>query len=297
MAIELPELTELVSPLENGEQLQNRLQAMFEYDHKSLAAFSSIMEKLTEPSTQNVVLQSKYRELTSMLKDIHQNHEQYVELVHNHPSCSKERQKAIFAELRDCDEEARLQLVDEGKFPHLIDFLWEFKGWLKNVRGKLDERKKLLDLFDKEKTEAFHIAKTAELQARNHVSLGTIVGTLAGSIVGAALGISTGILPLVTASASLGSYLASSEFKEKEQDNHELKSKLDELSEAARSLPKGIDDIREGMNTHIPRMLFRDLKNSLEIIFKIFEESDRRRLAKTTIASSLESLSVCMYVF
>ena len=283
MSIEVSELTELVSPLENGEQLQNRLQAMFEYDHKSLAAFSSIMEKLAEPSTQNVLLRSKYRELTSMLKDIHQNLVQYVEVVHNHPSCSKERQKAILAELRDCEEEALIQRVDEGKFPRLSDFLWEFKGWVENVRGKLDERKKLLDIFDKEKSEAFHTAKTAELQARNQVSWGTIVGTLAGSVVGAALVIPTGVLPLITISAGLGSYLASSEFKEKEQDNHELKSKLDELSEVARSLPKRIDDIREGINTHSPHMLFRDLKNSLEIIFKIFEESDRRKLAKTTI--------------
>lgn len=286
MAIEACEWPKLGLPLENADQVQSHLRAIVEYGHQALAVVSGEIEKLTEPSTQDVVLRSKYREFTSKLRNLHHNLVQYVEVVQNHPSCSKERQKAILAELGNCKGETQLNRMDVRKFPRLIDFLWEFKGWLENVTDKLDNIKKQLDVFDKEKSKEFATAQTAELEAHNRLRWVKMAETAAsgvGALIGAAVeavgeAVVIDVLPLASC-GRLWSYLVSSEFKEEEHENHEIKSKLDELSEAAAKVR--FEYVGECVNIHRPQLLFCDLKSSLEIIFQILEESDRRKMAIT----------------
>lgn len=269
------------------DRLRNLLTTVFEYGH---TVFEALLECMDELQSNNVRLRGEYRESTSKLKDIHHKVKEFIDVIENHPACTREKQQSIFAEIDGCESEARLDLENDD-FPHIADFLRQLGSWIDNVKEKLKELCDLRKEFDEETIKLLKEAEKAEHDARKwkNVSVGVagtsamLAGAGAGILLGGGLLLYGEILFVGGSSVALWSYLAKGWFEDQRNESHELKTKLDRLNQDAKKFGDVTRSLERKMHsatltqqhaniTNRPHPFIRDLKTTYQIIFETFEE-------------------------
>ena len=269
------------------ERLRSLLTTVFEYGH---TVFQALLESVDELQSNNVSLRGKYRESRSKQEEICHKAKECIDVIENHPACTRERQQRIFDEIDGSDSEARLDL-EKNDFPNIADFLRELGSWLDNVQAKLKELSDLRKIFDDETKILLNEAEKAEHDARKwkKVSLGVagtsvmVAGAGAVVLLGGGPQLSGGVLCVGGGSVALWSYLAMGWFEEQKSESYELKVKLDRLNQDAKKFGDTTRSLERKMHAttltqqheniiNRPHPFIRDFKTTYQIIFETFEE-------------------------
>jgi hypothetical protein len=262
------------------------LRSAFDWYH----SVSEVMKQLDDLKSENVALRCEYRDLTTKLRSLYERVRDYIDTVNCRPVFNK---RAVSAELRDSDENARFDIENVDRFPHIIDYLNQLYIWLRRIKKQLKDVDKRLKIVQRETEKAAFRVQVVKDKAgtKKRITLGAlgVAGTLATASGGALLlagGVAFGVafgVALIPAggAAALLSYYSSSSFKSVEDESKKISIDIDEINKAAHKLA-GIEGVVERERkanaiaqeiefVHAPRPLLVTLKKSLATLSDLIE--------------------------
>ena len=163
------------------------LETVFNFVKEVCAAILSKIDKLR---TKNVQLRGEYRRYCNKLEKLRKRVISYIRVMQNHPTINERMKQAIFQELNDDSNGARLDTDNVEKFPHIIDFLSRLETWLKKAKAEYDELKEKFDKFDQKIRKVLKEAEDMHSQASHWKVLA--IGAIGTS--GIAIATGTGML-------------------------------------------------------------------------------------------------------
>ena len=241
-------------------------------------------EVMNDLKSENVALRCEYRDLTTKLRSLYERVRDYIDTVNCRPVFNK---RAVSAELRDSDENARFDIEKVDRFPHIIDYLTQLDIWLRIIKEKLEDVNKRFEIVQRETKKAAIGAQMVKVKAgtKKMISLG-VAGTFLATASGGALlllggVVFGGVLIPVGGVAALFSYYSSSSFKSVEDESKKISIDIDEINKAAHKLA-GIEGVVERERkanaiaqeikfVHAPRPLLVTLKKSLATLSDLIE--------------------------
>jgi hypothetical protein len=256
------------------------LRSAFDWYH----SVSEVMKQLDDLKSENVALRCEYRDLTTKLRSLYERVRDYIDTVNCRPVFNK---RAVSAELRDSDENARFDIENVDRFPHIIDYLNQLDIWLRLIKKKLEDVYKRFEIVQRETETAAFRAQMVKDKAvtKKMIALG-VAGTFLATASGGALLLLGGVVfggVLIPAggAAALLSYYSSSSFKSVEDESKKISIDIDEINKAAHKLA-GIEGVVERERkanaiaqeiefVHAPRPLLVTLKKSLATLSDLIE--------------------------
>jgi hypothetical protein len=264
------------------------------------SVYAAVQKQLDDLRSDNVALRCEYRDLTTKLLKLYEQVRDYIDTVNCRPVCNW---GAISAELRDSDGNARFDIENVDRFPHIIDYLNQLDIWLRGIREKLEDVNQLFETVQRETEMAAFRARMVKDKAgdKKRITLGVAGVSIGGGALLLASGVLLGgaLIPIGGAAAFLG-YFSSTSFKSVEDESKKISLDIDKLNDAAHKLA-GITRVverkreangiaQEKALVHAPRPLLVTLKKSLETLSDLIENrgnfEEQRNEAKGTFEAA-----------